>query len=138
MTDINRRQIINTQDQMELVDIINTVLACELLIHFKIYILWNEGLKRVYDSIIYDSLRCYKRIEWIHETRAGKVQCLLNVHTFYAFLTVWVDNSGDFLPKCKVVLSNSRKDLLSHELNLNAYRKYIEETHEFIEIVIKN
>lgn len=138
MTDASRRQTIVTEEQKELIDIVNSVLSCELLIHFKIYILSNGLLKQVYNSIFYEALRCYKLIEWVYESESGKVNCLLNVHSFYAFITIWFDSKYDFLPKCKVVLSNSRKELLSHELNLATYSKYIDETHEYIEIVIKN
>jgi hypothetical protein len=138
MSECARRQTLITKDDMELIDIINTALSCELLIHFKIYALWNGELKRVYDAKIYDSLRCYKFIEWIYESRSGKIKCLLNVHSYYAFLTLWTDYAGDFLPKCKVIISNSRKDLLSSVLSINKYEKYIQDTQEYIEIIIKN
>jgi hypothetical protein len=72
-----RRQTISKPDLKELVNLVNSALFCEFLVYFKIYKFWNGTLKKMTDPMVFESLRAYKRIEWIHESWSGKIKCLL-------------------------------------------------------------
>lgn len=88
------------------------------------------------DPMVYESLRTYKRIEWIHETHSGKIKCLLNLGNKFALMLMWIDYVGDMVPKCKVILCDSRRELLTNHLNVYTYSKYLRETEEYLEVVI--
>ena len=135
--DTGRRQIFNKEYHKELLGIIKSVLFCEFLVHFKIYRLCNGIQKKLRDPLIYESLRAYNRIEWIYESQSGKITCLLNLGLSFALMSLYVDYRGDLIPKCKVVISDSRQDLLTTLLSANKYKQYLNDTLEHIDIVIE-
>jgi hypothetical protein len=133
-----RRQDLSKSELKDLVKIINSALFCEFLVYFKIYKLCNGTLKKLTDPMLYESLRHYERIEWIRETHSGKIKCLLNLGSCIAYLSLWIDYNGDLFPKCKVILCDSRKELINTYFSIAMYCKYLRETEEYIEVVVVN
>jgi hypothetical protein len=131
-----RRQYISNDYLKELIKIVNSTLFCEFLLYFKIYKLWNGTLKKMTDPMVYESLRAYERIEWVHESCSGKIKCLLNLGSCFALLIIWIDYKGELIPKCKAIICDSRRELLTSLLNIRTYSKYLRETEEYIKVII--
>lgn len=131
-----RRQTFSKPCQKELIEVVNSALFCEFLVYFKIYKFWNGTLTKVTDPMIYESIRAYQMIEWIHESWSGRIKCLLNLGSSFALLNLWIDYTGDLIPKCKVILCDSRRELLTNFLSVSTYSKYLKETEEYVEVIV--
>ena len=138
MSTVVRKQDLTTEDTAEIVKLLKSALSCEFIVHFKLYKICNGLLYKITDPMAYDSLRMYKEIEWVHETKSEKFKYLLNLGTSFALVTLWVEYTGDFTAHCRVVFCDSREDLLRSQLNTSLYCKYLQETVEFIEIVVND